>query len=93
MSEVDINYFYSTLWDLGYNYTGMFRSVTSLRRTTDSATGVIHVKGEDDYSTDVIFHPGPLDVAFQAIFGKQDSGCHGFAFLILTYDRRHGSTR
>jgi hybrid polyketide synthase/nonribosomal peptide synthetase ACE1 len=70
MSEVDINYFYSTLWDLGYNYTGMFKSVTSLRRTTDSATGIIHVDGEDDYSTDVIFHPGPLDVAFQAIFGK-----------------------
>ena len=70
MSEVDINYFYSTLWDLGYNYTGMFRSVTSLRRTTDSATGVIHVKNEGEYGTDVLFHPGPLDVAFQAIFGK-----------------------
>ncbi len=72
MSEVDIKYFYSTLSDLGYNYTGMFKSVTSLKRTTDSATGIIHVETEDDYSTDVLFHPGPLDVAFQAIFGKQE---------------------
>ncbi|KAF2819712.1 hypothetical protein CC86DRAFT_429870 [Ophiobolus disseminans] len=83
MSKVDIEYFYSTLWDLGYNYTGMFRSVTSLKRTTDSATGVIHIESEDDYGTDMLFHPGPLDVAFQTIFGAMGAPGDGRLWTVL----------
>lgn len=91
MSEVDIEYFYQTLWDLGYNYTGMFRSVTTLKRTTDSAIGVIHVDSGEDYSTDTLFHPGPLDVAFQTIFGELESSWYSFDFSILIFTGAMGA--
>jgi hybrid polyketide synthase/nonribosomal peptide synthetase ACE1 len=93
MSEVDIEYFYQTLWDLGYNYTGMFKSVTTLKRTTDSATGVIRVEAGEDYATDVLFHPGPLDVAFQTIFGELKILRYNLGFQILMYHRSHGGPR
>lgn len=70
MNDVDIDHFYSTLWGLGYNYTDMFRSITSLQRTTDAAQGIIHTELPPDYTTSLTFHPSTLDVAFQGIFGK-----------------------
>lgn len=69
MNHVDIDHFYSSLATLGYNYTDMFSGIMSLKRTTDTASGIIHIDGTDGYDPAFIFHPAPLDVAFQAIFG------------------------
>ncbi|KAJ9199832.1 hypothetical protein DTO164E3_4289 [Paecilomyces variotii] len=72
MIDVDVNMFYSSLQSLGYNYAGLFRSITSLRRTTDAAMGEIltaeTVNGTEYASEDFLVHPAALDVAFQAIF-------------------------
>ncbi|KAK7921531.1 Beta-ketoacyl synthase [Apiospora marii] len=70
MSPVDIDLFYTTLANSGYNYSDMFQGIRSLERTTDTSAGVIHVKVPDDYDvSSLTLHPAPLDVAFQSIFG------------------------
>ncbi|KAL1860948.1 putative Hybrid PKS-NRPS biosynthetic cluster [Paecilomyces lecythidis] len=72
MIDVDVDMFYSSLEMLGYNYSGLFRSITSLRRATDVARGEILAAktGDrpDSTSEDFLLHPAALDVAFQAIF-------------------------
>lgn len=69
MNHVDIDHFYNSLATLGYNYSDMFTGIKSLKRTTDTASGIIHIDGMEGYDPALIFHPAPLDVAFQAIFG------------------------
>ena len=66
LTDVDVDHFYSSLADIGYGYTGMFRRITSLKRTTDAATGLIHAGSIS--TSDYMIHPATLDVAFQAIF-------------------------
>lgn len=68
LTEVDVDVFYSSLAKLGYNYTEMFKGVTSLSRRRLASSGVIRIDGESGYETDLIVHPAPLDVAFQGLF-------------------------
>lgn len=72
MLDVDADLFYAYLANIGYNYDGMFKGITSLRRTTDLAQGVITTKVPEALANDPVdqflLHPSTLDVAFQAIF-------------------------
>lgn len=72
MLDVDADLFYAYLAAIGYNYADMFKGITSLRRTTDLAQGVITTKLPEALANDPIdqflLHPSTLDVAFQAIF-------------------------
>lgn len=72
MIDVDVDMFYANLEQLGYNYAGLFRSITSLKRATDCASGdmVVSTSADDDVDLgeNYILHPAALDVAFQAIF-------------------------
>ncbi|KAM3566124.1 hypothetical protein ARSEF4850_000869 [Beauveria asiatica] len=72
MLDVDADLFYTYLANIGYNYADMFKGITSLRRTTDLAQGVITTKLPEALANDPIdqflLHPSTLDVAFQAIF-------------------------
>ncbi len=63
--EVDIERFYTHLTELGYNYSGAFRSVKSIRRCRDFATGLIEDKSEDAWADQLIIHPCWLDTAMQ----------------------------
>ncbi|KAB8233744.1 uncharacterized protein BDW43DRAFT_310755 [Aspergillus alliaceus] len=87
MNDVNIEHFYSTLWGLGYNYTDMFRSITSLQRTTDAASGIIHTTTEPDYTTSLTLHPATLDVAFQGIFGAMGAPGDGRLWTVLVPTR------
>ncbi|KAL4910013.1 hypothetical protein BDW74DRAFT_186292 [Aspergillus multicolor] len=90
MNDVNIEHFYSTLWSLGYNYTDMFRSITSLQRTTDTASGVIHTTtegAEPGYITSLTLHPATLDVAFQGIFGAMGAPGDGRLWTVLVPTR------
>ncbi|KAK6065016.1 lovastatin nonaketide synthase [Seiridium cupressi] len=70
MTDVDHEVFYNALAKLGYHYSHMFEGITTLRRSTQVCSGVIHVKSDEpDYQPNLILHPAPLDVAFQGIFG------------------------
>ncbi|KAF9632941.1 hypothetical protein BFW01_g3804 [Lasiodiplodia theobromae] len=68
MAGVDVDTFYASLRNTGYNYSGMFQAITSLERTRDAARGTIFVPREGDEESTLVLHPAPLDVAFQAIF-------------------------
>ncbi|KKA18098.1 Hybrid NRPS/PKS protein 1, partial [Rasamsonia emersonii CBS 393.64] len=67
MSDVDVELFYSSLNELGYNYTDMFKGITTLRRSTDAASGIIHIPDSLPQPPECMFHPSTLDVAFQSV--------------------------
>ncbi|KAI0484820.1 hypothetical protein GGR56DRAFT_680577 [Xylariaceae sp. FL0804] len=67
--NTDVEFFYDSLAALGYGYTGMFRGVTDLQRTTGGSRGTIQVPMDDESSPkNWVIHPATLDVAFQSIF-------------------------
>ncbi|OBT61811.1 Type I Iterative Polyketide synthase (PKS) [Pseudogymnoascus sp. 23342-1-I1] len=83
MNHVDMDYFYNSLIALGYNYSDMFTGISSLKRTTDTASGIIHIDGAEGYDPVFIFHPAPLDVAFQSIFGALGAPGDGRLWTVL----------
>lgn len=71
LDEIDVKTFYDNLWGIGYHYSGSFQGITSLKRTTNWATGIISAPVSTDPSTTsllVPLHPAVLDVSFQAVF-------------------------
>lgn len=83
MNDVDTDHFYNSVAALGYNYSDMFMGISSLKRTTDTASGIIHVNGAEGYDPSFIFHPAPLDVGFQAIFGALGAPDDGRLWTVL----------
>ncbi|KAJ4419199.1 putative Hybrid PKS-NRPS biosynthetic cluster [Gnomoniopsis sp. IMI 355080] len=70
MTSHDVDYFYSTLADLGYNYRGPFRTLSSLRRKLNSSAALLDTYFQDDIDkqSEYLVHPSTLDVAFQSAF-------------------------
>lgn len=62
--------FYDSLQQLGYFYEGPFRSVTSIQRKLDAASGTVNnIQREPaSHATPLLLHPGMLDSALQAMF-------------------------
>ncbi|RYP43494.1 hypothetical protein DL770_011642 [Monosporascus sp. CRB-9-2] len=78
MIEVDPEVFYTAMADLGYNYQGPFRSMTSLNRKYGRASCVVKVKEKMDVSVTpsqrpngeavrLLVNPAELDAAFQSL--------------------------
>ncbi|KAL3474076.1 lovastatin nonaketide synthase [Aspergillus californicus] len=63
MVGVDVDEFYGALSELGYGYTGAFRSISNLQRKMDHSSGSFAPP-----TCDTIIHPAFLDMAFQALF-------------------------
>ncbi|KAH9905503.1 hypothetical protein F4778DRAFT_803016 [Xylariomycetidae sp. FL2044] len=70
--DVDVEYFYECLAELGYGYTSMFQGIADLQRTNDGSKGTIVIPYSEDEkhstSREWVIHPATLDVAFQAVF-------------------------
>lgn len=67
MSEVDSDRFYNTIAELGYNYSGQFRTLSSARRKLNQASVLVSSHIYDEMSVSgYLVHPSMLDVAFQA---------------------------
>ncbi|KAE8150730.1 hypothetical protein BDV25DRAFT_139560 [Aspergillus avenaceus] len=68
----NVEYFYESLAELGYGYTGMFQGVTDLQRTNGGSKGTIVIPQDEETPLyqfkDWVIHPATLDVAFQAVF-------------------------
>ncbi|KAI4716245.1 hypothetical protein E4T48_07540 [Aureobasidium sp. EXF-10727] len=66
LRKVNVENQYASFQDIGYNYNGIFKSITSLKRTTNLAMGKILVP-EDAEGSDASFtvHPAVLDVGLQ----------------------------
>lgn len=68
---VDLNRFYSSMNDIGLNYSGSFRGILSAERRMYMSSARVHSPLETDSS--FLVHPIMLDVCFQAIFAAYSS--------------------
>lgn len=70
MTSHDVDYFYSTLADLGYNYRGPFRMLSLLRRKLNLSSAILdtYPQADTDKRSEYLVHPSTLDVAFQSAF-------------------------
>ena len=69
MLSIDIDRFYHALSDLGLDYTGLFRGLKEVRRTTH-ISACLASWSRVDMDTSLMLHPAILDVAFQSIFAS-----------------------
>lgn len=70
LKETDVDDFYTSLAAVGYNYSDLFRGISSLQRATDLSSGTIYIPDDSfDEPCPYIIHPATLDVGFQALFG------------------------
>jgi malonyl CoA-acyl carrier protein transacylase/SAM-dependent methyltransferase/NAD(P)-dependent dehydrogenase (short-subunit alcohol dehydrogenase family)/acyl carrier protein len=60
LTAVDPKYFYDTISEAGYGYTGSFRCITSLNRRRNFASGELTLT-----PSELLFHPSILDGLFQ----------------------------
>ncbi|KAK1839826.1 polyketide synthase peptide synthetase [Colletotrichum chrysophilum] len=67
MLDVAQHNFYSSLEKLGYQYEGVFKSMSSMKRKLDYGSAFVEVPHQEAADA-VLVHPALLDVAFQAIF-------------------------
>ena len=67
--DTDVDFFYESMLELGYGYTGMFRGMTEMQRTNAGSRGSLTIP-QDEVSAlqDWVIHPATLDVAFTAEF-------------------------
>ena len=67
--DTNVEFFYESLAELGYGYTGMFHGVTDLQRTNGGSKGTLNIpQDEDSAPQNWVIHPATLDVAFQGVF-------------------------
>ncbi|KAL4953212.1 hypothetical protein BDW69DRAFT_165916 [Aspergillus filifer] len=64
MAPVDVDDFYTALEQVGYGFTGSFRSISRLERKAGHSSGMFDPPSPPDHS---IIHPALLDVAFHGI--------------------------
>lgn len=68
MVDVDTDRFYSALAKLGYDYSGQFRGISTIKRKIDSAVGTLVRFPSGGWEDELIIHPGMLDTALQTAF-------------------------
>ena len=67
MSAVDSDFFYSSLSELGYGYSGPFRTMSSMKRRLNQSSVLVESYSKADIEmSEYLVHPSMLDVAFQA---------------------------
>ncbi|KAL8900165.1 MAG: hypothetical protein Q9192_001208 [Flavoplaca navasiana] len=69
MVRVDEKQFYASVDDLGYGYSGDFRTLESMNRKLNFGSAKVSVPEErESPDRSMLVHPAMLDAAFQAIF-------------------------
>ncbi|KFZ18638.1 hypothetical protein V502_04011 [Pseudogymnoascus sp. VKM F-4520 (FW-2644)] len=66
--DVEIERFYDSLTQLGYEYSAPFRGVKQIKRKINCAVGNIEDASGSDWEDQLIVHPAMLDTAVQTIF-------------------------
>lgn len=67
MLPVKADDFYKSLSLMGYEYSGPFRALSGLQRKLGAVSGWLSHEAENDNGSELLVHPGMLDVAFQAV--------------------------
>ncbi|GIZ41082.1 hypothetical protein CKM354_000439800 [Cercospora kikuchii] len=68
LRNVETEEFYKDLARIGYNYDEMFKGIVQLQRMANACSGTIVSAGATNYRTEMMLHPAPFDIAFQASF-------------------------
>ncbi|KAM0202100.1 hypothetical protein ACHAQI_010959 [Fusarium lateritium] len=66
--DVKIDHFYSTLSNLGYQYSEPFKGITDIQRRHGFATGRLEDQSRSEWEDKLVVHPGVLDTALQTLF-------------------------
>ncbi|KAI1385651.1 uncharacterized protein F4822DRAFT_432506 [Hypoxylon trugodes] len=67
MSTIDTKRFYTSLSDLGYDYSGPFKTMSSLKRKLNQSSVLVDTYSYPEADPHIyLIHPTTLDVAFQA---------------------------
>ncbi|KAK6063375.1 Polyketide synthase-nonribosomal peptide synthetase 2 [Seiridium cupressi] len=65
--DVNSDRFYSALARLGYNFSGRFRSLTSMSRKHEKSTCMVGIKQKKQGDEQLLIHPAELDASFQSV--------------------------
>ncbi|TVY41584.1 Polyketide synthase-nonribosomal peptide synthetase [Lachnellula subtilissima] len=68
---------YASLAELGYNYSGDFKSLSSMRRSMNKAVGLITNPLDGKSASSLLVHPAVLDAMFQTMFVAYSSPYDG----------------
>ncbi|KUJ20445.1 polyketide synthetase [Mollisia scopiformis] len=68
LTDIPVERFFSSLEPLGYNYSGHFKALSSIKRTLNFSSSNIRVPPQDDEPDQMLLHPALLDSALQGIF-------------------------
>ncbi|KAH8812401.1 putative PKS-NRPS protein [Xylogone sp. PMI_703] len=67
LSPVNIDTFYNSLLEIGFNYQGLFRRLTSIDRRMNRATAAA-LEYPEDPDMPAMMHPALMDACFQTVF-------------------------
>jgi acyl transferase domain-containing protein len=67
MVDVEPDRFYAALKELGYEFSGRFRSLSDMHRKHYKATCSIKVEPASDEAASLLIHPAELDAALQSV--------------------------
>lgn len=65
MNDIDADLFYSSISEIGYGYSGPFKTMSSIKRKLDQTSALVSTYCYPDDSTRMLVHPTWLDVAIQ----------------------------
>jgi hybrid polyketide synthase/nonribosomal peptide synthetase ACE1 len=69
MTTADADHFYASIAEIGYNYSGSFRTLSSAKRKLNYSSVFVESYAYDETTvSEYLVHPSMLDVAFQASF-------------------------
>jgi hybrid polyketide synthase/nonribosomal peptide synthetase ACE1 len=69
MTTADADHFYASIAEIGYNYSGSFRTLSSAKRKLNCSSVFVESYAYDETTvSEYLVHPSMLDVAFQASF-------------------------
>ncbi|RJE23816.1 polyketide synthase [Aspergillus sclerotialis] len=88
--DVNVSNFYTAMGEIGLNYTGLFKGITSIQRKMGFAAATAALPEIDDHSSDMMIHPALLDSCFQTLFAAYswpgDASIHS-PFVPIRIDR------
>jgi hybrid polyketide synthase/nonribosomal peptide synthetase ACE1 len=71
--DVDVDRFYESLFNVGYDYTGPFRALSNLKRRLNFSTGLVGRPASRGKGDGLLVHPALLDPAIQALLAGYSS--------------------
>jgi len=83
LNDITVDDFYSYLKDIGYGYTGLFRSITAFGRKRDTSSGLMLNTSRSDTASSLLMHPATMDTLLQTLIGAIGAPYDGRVYTLL----------